>query len=117
MDEEAIPFTAGVSLSFLDIDAQRLLLDVLRRERIRTVSRSQAEDLKALREEITEDAVLCVFGRGPTAPKPQSLRFDVDLPPELLRRYRKDAELRDLITETIRNYIEEREKQYGERRF
>ena len=109
VDEEAIPFTAGVSLSFLEVDTQRLLLEVLRREGIRTVSRDQAEELKTLRGELTEEDILRIFGRGPATPKPQSLRFDVDLPPELLRRYRRDAELQELVAQTIQRYIEGKE--------
>ena len=116
VDSDAIPLMAGVALSFLSSAAQDTLLRVMRAEGIKAVNRSQAEALKDLRDRLDgEDAealILRVFGRGAAAkpPKLPTWKFASAFPSEVVKRYQRDAELQERVRETIRQYIEERER-------
>ena len=115
VDADAIPFVAGVALSFLSPAAQETLLEVTRRNNITSVNRSQAEELKERRDKLDMDGaaslILRVFGLGAAKPpKPQSWKFKTDYPANIVKKYGKDAELQRRIAETIKNYIEEKER-------
>lgn len=115
VDSEAIPFTAGVSLASLSVTAQERLWRVMEDAQITAISRTQAEALRDAREdldrEMSETLILQIFGvqQGEKKPKPQSIRFELDVAPEVVKKYRKDEELQLLVAATIRKYIEEKE--------
>lgn len=115
VDSEAIPVTAGVSLASLSVTAQERLWRVMEDAQITAISRTQAEALRDAREdldrEMSETLILQIFGvqQGEKKPKPQSIRFELDVAPEVVKKYRKDEELQLLVAATIRKYIEEKE--------
>ena len=118
VDEDAIPVAAGVALSFLSSTAQKRLLAVMRRESLVAVNRSQAEELKIMRSELdgadAEDAeqiIRRIFGIGRARQvKPQIWKFETDYPARIVTKYRNDTELQGLIAETIRKYIDDKER-------
>lgn len=109
VDAEDIPFTAGVSVSFLSPDAQKLLLESMETSGIKNVTRSQAEELKAFREELNEETILRIFGKSKKAPavKPQCIKFQVDYAPAVVKRLAKDETLQARIRAVIADYLKE----------
>lgn len=112
VDTEAIPFTAGVSLSFLSPADQERLWSVLQSNDIKGINRAQAEELKAMRKELTEKMILRIFGITDKSaePKPQVFRFALDVSPEIAKKYRKDERLQQRIAAAINDYIREMEE-------
>lgn len=120
VDDGRLPFMAGVNLSFLSVTAQERVYRVMQRESIDTLSLSQAEEFKAVREELTEpmseNLVLDILGCSKTEPqtspqpKPPSFRFCVEkLSPQLAKKYKSDPDLQAYVADAIQRYIEERE--------
>ncbi len=109
IDAEAIPFTAGVSISFLSPDAQQLLLSTMTDNNILSVTRSQGEELKAFRTELDEETILRIFGKSKKSPtvKPQSIKLQVDYPPAVTKRLAKDEVLQTRIRALIDAYVKE----------
>ena len=116
VDNDAIPLIAGVALSFLSSGAQETLLDVMLRENIVAINRSQAEALKEIRDELdgtqADALILRIFGRGSAAkpPKRPSWKFETSYSARIVKKYQGDMELQQLIAETIRSYINEKER-------
>lgn len=81
VDAEKIPFTAGVSLSYLVEGKQQAVWGVMLSHSIGRVSRAQAEELRTFAEELDEHMILRIFGFQSPA-KPKSVTFKV--PSELL---------------------------------
>ena len=118
VDAEEISLVGGVALSFLSSAAQQTLLEVMQRENITTISRAQAEELKAIRLGLEIDGaaslIYRVLGLGAAKPvKAPVFRFALDLSPELAKKYSKDEELQRRVAETVRRYIEEAEGENG----
>lgn len=120
VDSETLPFMAGVNLSFLSVAAQERVYRVMQDETIHSISLAQAEELKAVREELTEpmseslvlDILGCSEEKPQTSPqpKPPSFRFCVEeLSPQLAKKYKSDPDLQAYVADAIQRYIEERE--------
>lgn len=109
VDAESIPFTAGVSVSFLSPDAQQMLINVMRCNDIKSVTRSQGEELKAFKDQLNPEKILRIFGKSPKAPavKPQIIKLQVDYSPAIIRRLAKDETLQARIRAVIDAYIKE----------
>lgn len=110
VDTEAIPFTAGVSISFLSHEAQQLLVTVMADNDVKSITRSQGEELKAFREALDEETILRIFGkskRGVAVPKPQSMKLQVDYAPAVVRRLAKDEVLQARLRSVIDAYVQE----------
>ncbi len=109
VDAEAIPFTAGVSISFLSPDAQELLLTVMKDNDVKAITRSQGEELKAFRTQLDEETILRIFGKSKKSPtvKPQSIKLQVDYPPAVTKRLAKDEVLQARIRALIDAYVKE----------
>ncbi len=110
VDTEAIPFTAGVSISFLSCEAQQLLVTVMADNDVQSITRSQGEELKAFRDALDEETILRIFGkskRGAVVPKPQSMKIQVDYAPAMVRRLAKDEVLQARIRAAIDAYVRE----------
>lgn len=93
VDTEAIPFTAGVSISFLSPEVQQLLLTVMTDNDVKSITRSQGEELKAFRSTLDEETILRIFGKSKhsaAAQKPQSIKLQVDYAPSVVKRLAKD---------------------------
>ncbi|MET0017970.1 ParB/RepB/Spo0J family partition protein [Oscillibacter sp.] len=112
VDVESIPFTAGVSVSFLPPDAQQLLLTVMRNNDVKSITRSQGEELKAFKSQLDEETILRIFGKSPKAHtvKPQIIKLQVDYSPAITRRLAKDETLQARIRAVIDAYIKETAK-------
>jgi len=112
VDTEAIPFTAGVSISFLSSEAQQLLLTVMRNNDVKSITRSQGEELKAFKSQLDEETILRIFGKSPKAHtvKPQIIKLQVDYSPAITRRLAKDETLQARIRAVIEAYIKETAK-------
>lgn len=109
VDVEAIPFTAGVSISFLSPDAQGLLVTVMTDNDVKSITRSQGEELKAFRTQLNEETILRIFGKSKKSPtvKPQSIKLQVDYPPAVTKRLAKDEVLQARIRALIDAYVKE----------
>ena len=110
VDTEAIPFTAGVSISFLSHEAQQLLVTVMADNDVKSITRSQGEELKAFRDALDEETILRIFGkskRGAAVPKPQSMKLQVDYAPSVVRRLAKDEVLKARLRAVIDAYVQE----------
>lgn len=110
VDTEAIPFTAGVSISFLSHEAQQLLVTVMADNDVKSITRSQGEELKAFRDALDEETILRIFGkskRGAEVPKPQSMKLQVDYAPSVVRRLAKDEVLQARLRAVIDAYVQE----------
>ncbi|KAF5055266.1 ParB/RepB/Spo0J family partition protein [Oscillibacter valericigenes] len=110
VDTEAIPFTAGVSISFLSHEAQQLLVTVMADNDVKSITRSQGEELKAFRDALDEETILRIFGkskRGAAVPKPQSMKLQVDYAPAMVRRLAKDEVLQAQLRAVIDAYVQE----------
>jgi ParB family chromosome partitioning protein len=109
VDAETVPFTAGVSVSFLPSEAQQRLLKVMETNGIKRVTRSQGEELKAFRDRLNEETILRIFGKSPKTPtvKPQSIRLQVDYSPAIIKRLAKDEVLQARIRALIDAYVKE----------
>lgn len=110
VDTEAIPFTAGVSISFLSHEAQQLLVTVMADNDVKSITRSQGEELKAFRDALDEETILRIFGkskRGAEVPKPQSMKLQVDYAPAMVRRLAKDEVLQARLRAVIDAYVQE----------
>lgn len=112
VDAESIPFTAGVSVSFLPPDAQHLLLTVMNNSEIKSITRSQGEELKVFKDRLNQETILRIFGKNPKSPtvKPQSLKLQVDYPPAVVKRLARDETLQARIRAVIDAYIKEAAK-------
>lgn len=109
VDTEAIPFTAGVSISFLSPEAQGLLLTVMKDSDVKSITRSQGEELKAFRTQLDEETILRIFGKSKKSPtvKPQSIKLQVDYSPSITKRLAKDEVLQARIRAVIDAYVKE----------
>lgn len=109
VDAESVPFTAGVSVSFLPSEAQQRLLKVMEANGIKHITRSQGEELKAFKNRLDEETILRIFGKSPKAPavKPQSIRLQVDYSPAVAKRLAKDEVLQARIRALIDAYVKE----------
>lgn len=109
VDAETVPFTAGVSISFLPSEAQQRLLDVMRANNVSRINRSQGEELKAFKNRLDEETILRIFGKSPKTPtvKPQSIRLQVDYSPAVAKRLARDEVLQARIRALIDTYVKE----------
>ena len=108
VDAENIPFTAGVSISFLPEQAQRLLLQIMREYGIKRVTRSQGEELKSFKDSLSEETVLRIFGKSrKSLPKPQSIKISVEYPAEIIKRLKHDEELQRRVQAVVDAYVKE----------
>lgn len=116
VDNEAIPFTAGISIAALPDAAQERLWRIMTQHQITTISRMQAEALREAGEDLPESRLLQILGAQQDAgsSKPQHIRLALEVAPELAKKYRRDAELQTLIAATVRRYIEEKEAEKRE---
>lgn len=109
VDAETIPFTAGVSISFLFPDAQELLITAMKDNDVKSITRSQGEELKAFAAQLDEETILRIFGKSKKSPtvKPQSIKLQVDYPSAVTKRLAKDEVLQARIRALIDAYVKE----------
>lgn len=109
VDAENIPFTAGVSVSFLSSNAQTRLYQIMCDNAVKNITRSQGEELKAFREELSEETILRILGKSKKSKviKPQNLKLQLDYSPAMVRRLAKDEKFQARIRAMIDAYIKE----------
>lgn len=108
VDTEAIPFTAGVSISFLPRPAQQLLLTAMQSYEIKSITRSQGEELKSFKDDLNEETILRIFGKSrKSLPKPQSIKISVEYPAKIMKKLKNDEELQRRVRTVIEAYVKE----------
>lgn len=107
VDAETIPFTAGVSISFLPAEAQERLIRLMQAHHVGRISRSQAEELKAFRDWLDDNTILRILGKAARSVKPQSLKLQIDYPREIVKKLADDEVLQTRLRAVIDDYIRE----------
>jgi len=109
VDQEDVPFTAGVSISFLSPDAQTLLLHIMAEYGIKKVTRSQSQELKDFASDLDEEKILRIFGKSKKSPAPklQNIKFQVDYPAKVLKKLVNDMVLQQRVRDVIDTYVRE----------
>lgn len=109
VDQEDIPFTAGVSISYLSPDAQCLLLRIMQEYCIKKITRSQSQELKDFAVDLDEEKILRIFGKSKKSPAPmlQNIKFQVDYPPKVLKKLANDMVLQQRVRNVIEAYVRE----------
>lgn len=107
VDAETIPFTAGVSISFLPAEAQERLIRLMQAHHVGRISRSQAEELKAFRDRLDDNTILRILGKAARSVKPQSLKLQIDYPREIVKKLADDEVLQTRLRAVIDDYIRE----------
>ncbi len=115
VDDEEMPFGAGVSLSYLKKDAQQELLRFMLKHNIPSVSLAQADNIKQLGD-VSDEWLSEVFGIKTADSKREKKSVstvNLKLPVELfagrdVSKIKNDGELYLRIAETINKYFEEK---------
>lgn len=109
VDQEDIPFTAGVSISFLSPNAQTLLLRIMAEYGIKKITRSQSQELKDFAVDLDEEKILRIFGKSKKSPSPklQNIKFQVDYPTKVLKKLANDVILQQRVRDVIEAYVRE----------
>jgi ParB family chromosome partitioning protein len=111
VDSQQIPFTAGVSLSYLSDSNQQLLLNVMEQHEVTTISGKQADCFKLRGNDLNDSFIRLILGliqsndhpvQKPLKPITIKIPADIwgDLPPTLA----KDTELMLRIRAVIEEY-------------
>lgn len=111
VDTEQVPFTAGVSLSYLSTDKQQLLQDIMEQHEISTINGKQAEFFKSRGDSLEEETIKQIFGisdseapPAPKPPKPITIKIPADVWGDLPLELAKDEELIRRIVEAAINF-------------
>ena len=116
VDNKQIPFRAGVSLSYLKDEDQRLLLSFMNEHKLELVSLDQADKIKSL-EEVSLELLSEVFGftgaEKIKSEKQSAKTVNLKIPIELfgdtdVAKIKADGELYLRIADTINQYYREK---------
>lgn len=116
VDNKQIPFRAGVSLSYLKDEDQRLLLSFMNEHKLELVSLDQADKIKSL-EEVSLELLSEVFGftgaEKVKSEKQSAKTVNLKIPIELfgdtdVAKIKADGELYLRIADTINQYYREK---------
>lgn len=95
VDEETIPFTSGVALSYLDEARQTLLWTIMQEHLILKLSRAQGDELKSFADDLDEKLILRILGLSTPLESPKLVTFKVPsdiLPPKMPKKLFQNAE-------------------------
>ena len=109
VDTEKIPFTAGVSLSYLEEGKQQAVWGVMLSRSIGRVSRAQAEELRTFADELDEHMILRIFGILQSPAKPKSVTFKVPsdlLPSNASKKLFLDPVFLERFAELVKEFAE-----------
>ena len=114
VDNEQLPFTVGVSLSYLNHAKQQLLVDTMIQNGITTLNGKQADFFKSQGETLNETTIHQLFGitdsnSVPTSkpPKPITIRIPAELWGDIPMKLAKDMALIRRIVADSKQYAEE----------
>ena len=114
VDNEQLPFTVGVSLSYLNHAKQQLLVDTMIQNGITTINGKQADFFKSQGETLNETTIHQLFGitdsnSVPTSkpPKPITIKIPAELWGDIPMKLAKDMALIRRIVADSKQYAEE----------
>ncbi len=115
VDNEQLPFTVGVSLSYLSHPKQQLLLDIMGWYDIQTINGKQAEFFKSRGDTLDDTTIRQIFGvtdtKDDSEPKPQKpIRINIPAnvwPKHIPAKMAKDKKLIQRIAAVIEEYAAE----------
>ena len=109
VDAEKIPFTAGVSLSYLEEEKQQAVWGIMLSHSIGRVSRAQAEELRTFAEELDDNLILRIFGILQSPAKGKSVTFKVPsdlLPANASKKLFLDPVFLERFAELVKEFAE-----------
>ena len=109
VDTEKIPFTAGVSLSYLEEAKQQAVWGIMQSNSIGRVSRAQAEELRTFAEELDDNLILRIFGILQSPAKGKSVTFKVPsdlLPANASKKLFLDPLFLERFAELVKEFAE-----------
>lgn len=116
VDDKDIPFRAGVNISYLDEDAQKLLVQYLADREIEKINLEQSEEIKDNKDLLDYsllDRIFCIVKdtKNKKEEKVKMLSFKIpkDYFKSNISKVQPDEELLKRIVETIDDYYKERE--------
>lgn len=114
VDSDNIGFVAGVSLSFLSVEQQRTLANIMRQYQLTKISKAQAEEMKTYRDELDDDEMRRVLDLKISA-LPRVRMVNIRVPKEMLpdsvsQRLLSDGVLLRRIAEVVGAYAREQER-------
>ena len=109
VDEDAVPFRAGVLLAALSKEQQQLLLEVMAENGLETITLKQAEKLAAKQQEqhdLGADQMQAILmpPKSPKSPKPPVLRIKFELLQEFFNEEQTPAEIEQEIITALDYY-------------
>jgi ParB family chromosome partitioning protein len=109
VDEDAVPFRAGVLLAALSQEQQQLLLEVMAKNALEAISLKQAEKLAAKQQEqhdLGADQMQAILmpPKSPKSPKPPVLRIKFELLQEFFNEEQTPAEIEQEIITALEYY-------------
>ena len=109
VDEDAVPFRAGVLLAALSQEQQQLLLEVMAENALEAISLKQAEKLAAKQQEqhdLGADQMQAILmpPKSPKSPKPPVLRIKFELLQEFFNEEQTPAEIEQEIIIALEYY-------------
>ena len=109
VDEDAVPFRAGVLLAALSQEQQQLLLEVMAENALEAISLKQAEKLAAKQQEqhdLGADQMQAILmpPKSPKSPKPPVLRIKFELLQEFFNEEQTPAEIEQEIITALEYY-------------
>ena len=109
VDEDAVPFRAGVLLAALSQEQQQLLLEVMAENGLETITLKQAEKLAAKQQEqhdLGADQMQAILmpPKSPKSPKPPVLRIKFELLQEFFNEEQTPAEIEQEIITALDYY-------------
>ena len=109
VDEDAVPFRAGVLLAALSKEQQQLLLEVMAENGLETITLKQAEKLAAKQQEqhdLGADQMQAILmpPKSPKSPKPPVLRIKFELLQEFFNEEQTPAEIEQEIITALEYY-------------
>ena len=109
VDEDAVPFRAGVLLAALSQEQQQLFLEVMAKNALEAISLKQAEKLAAKQQEqhdLGADQMQAILmpPKSPKSPKPPVLRIKFELLQEFFNEEQTPAEIEQEIITALEYY-------------
>jgi ParB family chromosome partitioning protein len=107
VDEEKIPFVAGVDLSYLSEEDQMMVLDQMNMHNIK-IDLKKAKALKELSQagRLSEEKIYRVLMGEEKKPKPKGVKLKPKLISKFFRPDQKPKEIEEIIEEALTLYFE-----------
>ena len=103
VDKEKIPFTVGVTLSFLKKEYQQILLEILNDNSKQKITLKQAEKLKTTKATLTKEYILNLLNNKTTK---NELKFTGRIKTPLVKKYKDKFNSDEEFTKLIEILLE-----------